>query len=285
MNAKQDHQASLVSITGKSNQQLHLLANLYYEPIDPESVLSIIISLSHKPDVDGDTIYSTETWCTSLDESDGGTLYVVSMEGEMHVYRNESWHVLDLQAPNGLNSVWAANDNESFAVGLEGERIHVRGDQFEVTRDNNRVRLNAVHGSSTAHVMAVGDHGLAFRFDGKQWHKVELPTNVNLLGVYCLAEDQVLISGAGVLFRWDGDAWFDIEADGLNISDIAYWNKHFYLACGSNGVYFLQDDELVIKKELTVYRLNSIGDRLFGVGNRMVTQFDGEGWWGGDLDI
>ncbi|MCU7936503.1 MAG: hypothetical protein KZQ99_16775 [Candidatus Thiodiazotropha sp. (ex Dulcina madagascariensis)] len=284
-NNVEDHATSLVSITGESNRQLHLLANLYHEPFDAESVLSVVVTLSHKPDVKWKKIYSSETWCTSMDQSKGGTLYVVSMEGEMHVFRGGAWTVIDLEAPDGLNSVWAADDNESFTVGLNGERIRINGDQIDSVKDENGVRLNAVHGSSSSNVMAVGDEGQAYRFDGDVWTKVDLPTNVNLLCVHCLSDECIVVGGAGVLFRWDGEAWFEIEAEDLTITNITYWNEHFYLACGRDGVFVLQDDELSLEKEVLIYRLNAIGDNLFGVANRLVAQYDGEGWWGGDLDL
>lgn len=285
MEINDTHNTSIVGITGENNKKLHALANLYYEPIDPESILSVIVSLEHKPEVRWNTLHTIEQWCTSMDQSEGGSLFVVTMEGELHFYK-EVWNVINLDCPDGLNSVWAASDNEAFIVGLSGERIRVIGEKVEIIREPSESRLNAVHGSSSSNVIAVGDAGIVFNYDGKKWNRIDLPTNVNLLAVYCRSKNEILIGGVGVLYRWDGVVWHEIEAEQLNISSIAYYQNNFFIACGKNGVFVLNNDTLEsFKKELTVYRLNRIGSSLFGIGNKLVAQFDGQDWWGGNLDL
>jgi len=285
MENNQDHNASIVSITGVNNNQLHLLVNLYYEPFDPESVLSVIATLEHKPDVKWNTIHSIEQWCTAMDQSKGGTLFVVSMEGELHVYNANKWTVLDLGCPDGLNSIWAANDNQAFIAGLGGERIRVIDEKIEITREPKSFRLNAIHGSSESNVVTVGDEGMVYKFDGINWKKIDLPTNVNLLSVYCHSEKEIFIGGAGVLYRWDGSVWYEIDAQELIISSIAFYLGRFFLACGGKGVFSIQNDALELFKEITVYRLKHIDDSLFAIGNKLVAQYDGKEWWGGDLDL
>ncbi len=280
-----EHNTSIVSIVGKDNKQLFLLANLYYTPFDPESVLTAIVSLEHKPNIAWNTIHSIEQWCTSMDQSPGGSLFVVTMEGELHKFDGNQWSVVDLNCHDGLNSVWAANDNEVFVAGLGGERIHVVNDRIDLSKDPNNIRLNAIHGSSQKNVVAVGDEGMVFKYDGNIWSKIELPTNVNLLSVYCCSDNEILIGGAEVLYRWDGAAWHDIESQNLIISSIEFYENSYYVACGDNGVHVLENDKLDLFKAITVYRLKKIDSLLFGIGNRLVTQFDGQGWWGGDLNL
>jgi hypothetical protein len=285
MDNKQEHNTSLVSITGVDNNQLRLLSNLYYEPFDPESVLSAVIALEHKPDVKWRTIHSIEQWCTAMDESKGGTLFVVSMEGELHIFKTNQWTVLDLGCPDGLNSIWAANDNQAFIVGLGGERIRVIDEKFEIIKEPKSVRLNAIHGSSESNVISVGDGGMASKFNGRNWNKIELPTNVNLLAVYCRSVNEIFIGGAGVLYRWDGSVWYEIDAEQLTVSSIAFFQGCFFVACGSKGIFVVKNDDLEPFKEITVYRLRKIGSILFGIGNKLVAQYDGKDWWGGDLDL
>jgi len=280
-----EHNTSIVSIVGKDNKHLFLLANLYYAPFDPESVLTVVVSLEHKPEVSWNTIHSMEQWCTSMDRSLGGNLFVVTMEGELHKFDGNQWGVTDLNCPDGLNSVWAANDNEVFIAGLGGERIRVINDQIELSKDPNNIRLNAIHGSSVTNVVAVGDEGMVFKYDGNNWRKTELPTNVNLLSVYCRSDNEILIGGAEVLYRWDGVAWHDIESQNMIISSIEYFDNSYYLACGDNGVHVLINDKLALFKSITVYRLKKIDSLLFAIGNRLVAQFDGQEWWGGDLNL
>lgn len=280
------HNASIVSITGESNDNLNLLANLYYEPFDSESVLSVVTSLSHKPDVKGDTIYSTDTWCTSMDKSKGGILYVVSMEGELHIFRNMKWTVINLLCPDGLNSVWAASDYEAFAVGLKGEQVRVINEAVTLTRDPNCRRLNAVHGTASSNVYAVGDDGLIFHFDGYAWTELKSPTASNLLAVLCISDKEVYVAGtAGALFKWDGVSWKRLVAPKIKITSLAMYQNVLYAAAGSEGVFILQKKGLQEVKKLLLYRLKTIDNLLFGVGNRLVAQFDGTNWWGGNLDL
>ncbi|MBE9569069.1 MAG: hypothetical protein IMF11_00445, partial [Proteobacteria bacterium] len=279
-----EHNTTLVSITGENNLNLHILANLYHEPFDAESILSVVASLSHKPNVKWKIIYSTETWCTSMDQSEGGTLFVVSMEGELHIFQNQQWDILNLKCPDGLNAVWAANDVEAFAVGLNGEMIRVTGRTMDTFIDTEGRRMNAVHGSSPSNVWAVGDNGVVYFFDGSSWAKIKIPTNLNLISVLCRSEDEVYVGGAkGTLAIWNSVEWRFIPSPEMNITSMAIYQEKLYAAAGLKGVYLLGKKGLELHKELTLYRLKTIDDRLFGVGNRLVAQFDGTGWWGGNL--
>lgn len=283
---KAEYNASLISITGTNNTNLRVLGNLYNEPFDSESVLSVVASLSHKPEVKWEIIYSTETWCTFMDQAAGGVLFVVSMEGELHKNSRGSWQVLDLECPEGLNSVWAANDNEAFAVGIKGERIHIIDDNFEVVHDPEMRRLNALHGIHGGQVFAVGDGGLVYRFDGTTWEELESPTNVNLLAVLCCSDTEVYVAGGkGTLLRWIGTGFELLEGPETAVTDLAIHRGQLYAAAGREGVQILRDDKLEEFKDIQVYRMNTIDDRLYCIGNRLVAQYDGEEWWGGNLTI
>jgi hypothetical protein len=281
-----EHNTTLVSIIGENNLNLHILSNLYHEPFDSESILSVVASLSHKPNVKWKIIYSTETWCTSMDQSAGGTLFVVSMEGELHIFQNQHWDILNLKCPNGLNAVWAANDVEAFAVGLNGEMIRVIGRTIDTFIDTEGRRMNAVHGSSPSNVWAVGDNGMVYFFDGSSWAEIKIPTNFNLISVLCISEDEVYVGGAkGTVAIWNSIEWRFIPSPEINITSMAIYQEKLYAAAGLAGVYMLGKKGLELQKELSLYRLKTIDDLLFGLGNRLVAQFDGTGWWGGNLDL
>jgi hypothetical protein len=283
---EQDHNTTIVSITGIDKERLHILSNLYCEPFDSESVLSVVSKLAHNPGGVCDTYYSTETWCTSMDQSTGGTLFVVSMEGEMHVSKGNKWIILDLECPDGLNSVWASNDDEAFAVGLNGERVRVIGQTVSVDRDPEPRRLNAIHGTSSANVYAVGDNGVIMNYDGTIWKDLHFPTNVNLLAVLCNSENEVYVGGSrGTLLKWNGVQWEALESPEITITSLALFKGDLYVSAGRDGVYILGKNGLEPFKDLLIYRLKTIGNILFGIGNRLVAQFDGVGWWGGDLNI
>lgn len=285
MENKQSHQTSIVSIVGLNNNELKILANQYYEPFDPDSVLSAVVLLEHNPDVKWNKIHSIEQWCTAMDQSGGGTLFVGSMDGELHLFKKNKWIVLNLDCPDGINSVWAADDSQAFIVGLGGERIRVIDEKIEVIREPNSPRLNVIHGSSETNVISVGDGGMVFKFDGESWRRLELPTNANLLAVFCYSENEILVGGAGVLYRWNGSVWYEIDAHQFIVSSIAFFQESFFVACGREGVFVVKNDTLELVKKITIYRLRKIDSNLFGIGNKLVAQYDGESWWGGDLDL
>jgi hypothetical protein len=278
--------ATIVGIAGTSNEDLRVLANFYHEPFDPESVLSVVLQLAHKPEPRWSTLYSTETWCTAMDQSARGTLAVVSMAGALHVSGGERWEVVDLECPDGLNSVWSSSADQLFAVGEKGERVRVSGRRVEVVRDPERRRLNGVHGSSSRAVYAVGDEGLVWHFDGEQWVELPAPTANNLLAVHCVSEREVFVAGVeGTLQRWAGGRWDRVPGPGVTITSLATVGPTLYAAAGQDGVFALQGSRLEPLKKLPVYRLRAVGALLFGVGNRLVAQYDGAGWWGGDLEL
>ncbi len=282
------YSATLVSIVGQSHKQAYVLGNLYEEPFDPEYVTSVVLELEHKPNVKWKKLYSTPSWCTSMDRSFNGVLYVVSMEGEVHIFEAQSWQTVDLQCPDGLNSVYAANEDEAFMVGLSGQCVHWKSNNFTKIQEPGKRRLNAVHGCDADHVIAVGDEGLVYYFDGNTWDDLQCPTNLNILAVVCCSPDLAYLAGTdGLLFKWDGVGFHALEAPDCNITDLAIFNSELYAAAGLKGIFKLDGDTLELFKELPfpIYRINSLGDRLFGIGSNVVVQYDGKEWWGGALDL
>ena len=185
------------------------------------------------------------------------------------------------QAPSGLRatmrrSLWVSRVSSCIPV----------GQQINVTRDSKKRRLNAVHGTSPTNVIAVGDRGLTLRFDGTSWVDMKPPTRKNLLTVLCRSDQEVYVAGGqGALFRWDGSKWEAIPTPEITISSLAIYRDVLYAASGKTGVYRMGPNGLDEFKKLILNRLRTIDDLLFGVGNRLVAQFDGTGWWGGNLSI
>jgi len=284
-----DYYTTVVSITGKNSKQLHFLANLAPTVDAPEDIVSVVGELAHKPDIDGNAIYQVESWLTSMDETPGGNLYAVSMDGELHYYlaKTKKWSVLDLQCPDGLNAVWAAADHEVFIVGDKGERVRVTGQKFDVVRDAAGRVLSAVHGTSPDHVIAAGDEGLIFRFDGTRWLELDPPTNYTLFSVLCRSKDETYIGGSnGILLRSDGEGWTILPCeDDITITGLAWYKDSLYAAAGEDGVYILKPEGLVKFKDEILHELRTIGNLLFGVGNALVVQYNGKDWWGGDLEL
>ncbi len=92
-----------------------------------------------------------------MDQSPGGYLYAISMEGELHHNRNGGWEVINIDCVCPTN-IWAYSDDELFVTGFGGELVRVKGGTID-TLDNSRCLMD-VHGSSASNVLAVGGMAL-----------------------------------------------------------------------------------------------------------------------------
>jgi len=281
-----DHYTTLLSIAGRDSKHLYALANLAPTVDDPDSIWSVVIELSHKPEVLWKRTYMMETWLTSMGQSSEGYLYAVSMDGDLHTNRTGSWVVHDLDCPAGLNAIWVTSDTEIFAVGEVGKCVRWSGGNTDVFDRIPRVSLNAIHGRSASDVYAVGDEGEILRYNGSTWSEIESPCNHSLFSVLCVSEADMYIAGAGVLFRTVGQEWEDLHCPpNIEITSLAVYHNELYAAAGEDGIYRLGREGLNKVKTLAIYELNVIEDLLFGIGGQLVVQFDGRGWWGGNLDL
>jgi len=284
-----DRETTFLSITGTNSQELQFLANLSPTISEADSNWSLIGNLALRPALNWAKLYEGDSWLTSMARSPRGFLFAVSMNGELHSNRTGTWAVTDLACP-GLNAVWAAPDEEVFAVGLDGTRARITGASIDITSGEGSVeRLNAVHGTSSRNVLAVGNKGSVMRFDGASWLELETPTNYNLLAVHCRSETEAYVAGAGgVLMRFNGTDFSHLVSPGeLVITGLAWYKDALHLAAGLDGVLRLDPiggglDQI---KNLIVARLAMADDVLICWGNNLVAEFDGLGWWGGRLDI
>jgi hypothetical protein len=69
-------------------------------------------------------------------------------------------------------------------------------------------RLRGVWGSTPDDAHAVGEKGVALRFDGRRWYRVETPTDRELRAIFGLGPTQVYAVGeGGLVLRFDGTRW------------------------------------------------------------------------------
>lgn len=282
-----EYRTSLITATG-NDQKMHLLANVSPRVGDPEEIVSVVadFSIDDQFEFTGVPIHQVDSWLTSMEEPKRDVLYAVSMDGELHSYRGGSWSVLELDAPEGIIRMWAASEDEVFAAGGAGERIHVVRGIPEIDREKKGRCLNGVHGTSKSHAIIVGDKGAIFRFDGRGWTDLVSPTNYNLLAVWCRSKKEVYVGGArGTAFRSDGDDWERIKCPQVMLYEFAWFQGTLWAAAGEDGVLVLGKDGFEQAKKLTVFRLKALASRLFAFGNNRAIVFDGREWIGTELDF
>lgn len=112
---------------------------------------------------------------------------------------------------NALRGVWAAADDDVWAVGASGTIRHYRGDArfWEVVDDvPAKFTFNAVWGTSSADVWAVGDAGVVLHYDGSRWSRIKVAgqgvLRPNLYSVWSPSPGHVWIGGQGVVLSLGG---------------------------------------------------------------------------------
>lgn len=145
--------------------------------------------------------------------------------------------------------------------------------------------LEAIDGTASDCLYAVGSGGQIWHYDGKAWRQCASPTNVDLHEVRCVSRDRVLIVGQrGVVLIGALDAW-TITADpdfDEDLWGVAEFEGEVYLA-GYGGLGRLHATgvdvlDLGLRRTVLGYRLRTQGGLLWSVGNDDVVCFDGKRW-------
>ncbi|HEX5133176.1 MAG TPA: hypothetical protein VFX92_11910 [Candidatus Krumholzibacteria bacterium] len=205
-----------------------------------------------------------------------------------------------------LYGVWGASPTDVYAVG-EGVNeeewyyvwplgvYHYNGTAWKrmnVITDYGSPTLRAVWGSGASNVIAVGDGGHIFRYDGASWLEMASPTTTNLLSVWGRGPDDVYSVGSnGVIVHYDGSDWVPmpnpstqrlVDVHGSPMGDV--------VAVGDAGtIVRLAAGHWQVMMSGTPSRLNAILVRsdtdMYALGQTgAIHHYDGNVWsrvWGG----
>jgi hypothetical protein len=142
-------------------------------------------------------------------------------------------------------------------------------------------------GFSENDIYAVGGEGDVFHFDGKQWRKLDFPSNELLFNVCCASDGNVYIGGnMGSLYVGRGDSWKKLTSGNQSVAwkDIAWFNNKLW--CGSDyGLWELKKDQLLRADVPADVQLTSGAIDISPDGKYMLTAgpdgaslFDGKKW-------
>ncbi|HEY3447817.1 MAG TPA: hypothetical protein VGK67_15785 [Myxococcales bacterium] len=146
-----------------------------------------------------------------------------------------------------LYGVWAAKDDEVWAVGAAGTLLRFDGKAW--TRFSTKVAtpLTALWGAGPESGWAVGP-GALLRYDGKGWQKQEALAGATLL-VWGTAADDVWAAGS-VLHHWDGTSWAAAAVDGA-------WSVVALAGLSANDVWAVaRNEEPTAKGQGLLLRFN-----------------------------
>jgi hypothetical protein len=225
-------------------------------------------------------------------------LVFISSEGFYGIHSKESTagNIFENSSPQpteprygSIRSISEIN-GKAYAVGLRG--IVYRLDTLpEWTRiDSSELRdfdIQAIHGFDDSEIYAAGMIGELWKYDGNQWTKIEIPTNINLTAIKCCDNGFVYIAGhKGMLLRGRDNHWEVMSNEQFDddIWGIEWFGDRLYLSTMSS-IYML-DGESIIPieftnyKPLSFYQLSCADEVLWSIGENDIAEFDGDDWHG-----
>lgn len=244
--------------------------------------------------------YQIEAPSVSHCAYDEGGRHILSLSpfGQVHVGSPAgfSWEQVDADAataPNRLRHMraMARVGQHIVAVGM-ARMAYMRSPQGVWQRIDHSLRtglptsgLLAVDGCDEQHIVACGFGGEAWRFDGRTWSQLALPTNLKLEQVRVVSPDLMAIAGAGgAMFLCEAGSWrvLPVTASKLTLWGLEYFEGRFYAADNAQ-IYVLEEDglqpvALPFEHEVSLGRLKACDGRMWSVGDKDLLVFDGKTW-------
>ena len=130
---------------------------------------------------------------------------------------SDNWTPMTSNTTNGLNAVWGSASNDVFAVGDAGTIVHYNGSAWTVMTSNTFITLNGVWGSAANNVYAVGYGGTVMRYDGSTWSAVTTGYGVDLWDIWgTSANDIYMVGSVGQIYHYNGSTWTAMTSNTFN---------------------------------------------------------------------
>lgn len=154
------------------------------------------------------------------------------------------------------NGIWAASENDVFAVGNAGTMRHWPGGRWEAINFQDRGRATdfyGVWGFSPNDVWAVGTGGEIAHFDGTRWTSFQSDSleTETLMSVWGSSPSDVWVVGEGrARLHWDGTRWSrydDLHFGSLTLYSVwgtasdDVWAAGYFDTFGGPGVVYHYD--------------------------------------------
>lgn len=120
----------------------------------------------------------------------------------------DNWTPMTSNTTSGLNAVWGSASNDVFAVGDGGTIVHYNGSAWSVMTSNTFVTLNGVWGSAGNDVYAVGYGGTVVHYDGSTWTATSTGYGFDLWDIWGTSASNIYAVGSfGQIYHYDGNTW------------------------------------------------------------------------------
>lgn len=274
---------TLVSACGVSGR-IFVLENVAPPDHDPEGIWSFIYE--KQSDDSWEPIFEIQAWLSALAVNSSGNLYAVSLDNQLYSNILNNKQVIDIKSHDGLNSLWISPTGKLFTVGNKGERISASDEKIELVTDLKERCLYSVHGLTDSLVLAVGDQGVIWKYNGVTWLELDQITNDTLYSLYCVSPSEIYVASAcGVVYQYDGVDWLELKLPlPMEVFSIAKYNETLYVATGESGVWQYDGSNFVLIKDWIIHELAIVEKMLYGLGGNLIAQFDGKKWEGWDIN-
>lgn len=162
---------------------------------------------------DVQTITTTTSIPVTLAEVDG-VLFGAHIPGGLVRRVGETWLPEPVPVTDPLISgVWGASLGDVWAVGRE--LLHYDGTVWS-SLTPFATTLASIDGANASDILAVGNAGVAYHYDGASWVATTTNTGVNLVAVRYAGPNNAYAIGSGTILHWDGSAWTPVNVTGVS---------------------------------------------------------------------
>jgi hypothetical protein len=197
----------------------------------------------------------------------------------------DSLYLMDLRYIAGALYVCGVQNQVLKQVG--GQWIKTDQGMFAPFAGQVDRRLESIDGFGLDDIYAVGGGGAIWHWDGRQWTRLDSPTNAHLNIVLCASDGSVHIGGAkGIILRGRRDrGWSDLSNPDLTtdaIEDMTEFQGSVFATATTSLLRIKGDDletvDVPVRGERCFYAIDSTTDALWCVGSEAVLRRDEGGW-------
>lgn len=179
------------------------------------------------------TFFPTSIWGVS-----NNLLYIGGRDGIYRLVNGTTWTQV-LADGDGITDIWGAGASDIWAVGYAIHHYNGTWDTIITNVDpaNQWGGLNAVAGSGSANVLAVGDSGRILRYQGNAWSSMTTVPEYPIRDIWSDGPDSLCAVGdGGLVIQYDGTSWKPMaSATNQDLRAVCGWGNGHYLAAGAGG--------------------------------------------------
>ncbi|MBW2458271.1 MAG: hypothetical protein JRI68_27460 [Deltaproteobacteria bacterium] len=148
-----------------------------------------------------------------IDFVDANDIWVTPAEGQPYMRRYtggmvNDWESYTAPSSSGMNGVSIVSADDGWAVGNGGMAYRFNGTDWQTVDTGVSASLKQVDMITADDGWIVGSMGTILHWDGTAWTPHTTGATGDLNGVYAVATDDVWVVGAaGTVLHWDGVAW------------------------------------------------------------------------------